>query len=110
MTDEVEEGFKPHVIDAKLQSVDHRLLIHFDAEEWFKAASDREIRDLAACGWDNAYAVADFTADKDVFVSDFFKALKPRQGYKCQVNEEHAKLWLEKHKNYLYRQCTTGNT
>ena len=45
-------GFKqPPAVRAETHDDDRRCEVPFDAQEWFEKASDKEILDLAECGW-----------------------------------------------------------
>jgi len=108
----------PVVIPARAKSDDHIYDIPFDAEKWFAQANDKEVRDLAECGWGGDYPadeVAMFMAGHDDQLPDLFKYLekianikskKDVSGFECHVDEDKAMEWLKHHKIYLFRQIT----
>lgn len=90
------------MIKAECHSDDRCIEVNFDATPWFEQASEKEILDLANCGWRGDYpsdAVAHFMADLNDEVAEMFSYLGMRAkietiGFECSVNSEDALIWL----------------
>lgn len=87
---------------------DYGPVIPFDATEWFRTASDADISALRAeeygCGYESDN-VAEFMADRDKTLAEFFVYLRFRQtygsgggGYAVRVDAYAAELWLSKNR------------
>jgi len=97
-------------IKAKCYSDDHCVEVAFDAARWFQQANDKDIIDLAGCGWGGDYAadaVAVYMAASDEHVAYMFKYLEARNGrrdapgFECHVDEVAARVWLATHRPEL---------
>ena len=94
------------MIKAQCWSDDRCVEVDFDATEWFKQATTKEIIDLANCGWRGDYpsdAVAHYMAEHNKEVAEMFKYIEIRNksqipdmmgGFECAVNEDDAMNWL----------------
>lgn len=102
------------VISAEVHTDDHRATAKFDAESWFKNASDNVIRSLAAEGWGSGSTsdeIALSYSDKLACVGDVFKYLHaanqfPIQetiGFSCTVDSDTATTWIAKNRPELYK-------
>lgn len=89
---------------------DRRIEVNFDATPWFSHASDKEITDLAACGFGGDYPadeVAIWMADYNADVARMFLYIeavttpKHSEGFECHVDERTATAWVKKHRPYL---------
>lgn len=94
-------------IPAEVHTDDHHHESRFDAEPWFKQATDEEIVELAKIGWRGDYAadlVAEWTADRNKEVRNVLKNTSPRDGvgFECSVDEDAAVAWLKKNKKELW--------
>jgi len=93
------------VILARTYDDGHVVEVLFDAEPWFKQASDEEIRELAACRWggdDASDNIAFFMADRNVEVANMFKQRdRSKCGFECYVDVEDAMKWLNTHRPHL---------
>ena len=97
------------MIKAECWSDDRCVEVKFDATPWFEKASEKEILDLAQCGWRGDYpadAVAHFMADLNDGVAEMFKYLELRArieviGFECSVNEAEAMVWLKANRPVL---------
>lgn len=88
--------------------------IKFDAEPWFQAATDDEIRELAKEGWGGDYmadTVANTSEDDDV--RTFFDALNAANrffpqglGYEVKVDEDAALDYLATERPELFAELT----
>lgn len=91
-------------IPAEVHSDDYVAESSFDAAPWFAQATDKQIRDLAACGWGGNYpadSVAEWFHDlkQSPEVSAVFDYIHLRRrvetiGFECHVDEEAALAWL----------------
>lgn len=93
---------------AECHSDDWKFQAVFDASLWFSQALDKEILDLAKCGWRGdqpADAVAQFMSDYDRDVADLFKYVEAvdGMGFECVVDAVEAIRWLEKNKPELHK-------
>ena len=98
------------MIKAECHSDDRASEVEFDATPWFERASNKEIADLARCGWgggDPADAVAEFCSDTDENVKKVFDYLniikddpskKDCCGFECHVDQEDAVAWIRVHR------------
>jgi hypothetical protein len=106
------------MIKAECHSDDRNVEVSFDATPWFKQASDKDILDLANCGWGGDYPadeVAEWMAgDKGrrgvKRIAEMFKYLeiihgdpskKNAQGFECHVDEEDARKCLAENRPKL---------
>jgi len=101
-------------IRAEAHSDDHRVEVDFDATPYFVAATDDELRELAATGWAHDYpadAVAQHVADHDPAVQRLFTYLEfiptmpyssDTVGFECDVDEHDARAWLRLHRPALH--------
>lgn len=104
---------KKFVISAEVHSDDFRAGAKFDAEEWFKTASEEKIRELAFCDWGGDYAadeVAQSFAATQPQVKHMFDylAVSPAMpngdtvGFECHVNMKDVAAWLKVNRPELY--------
>ena len=93
-------------IRAECHSDDRMVEAAFDAEPWFKQASDEDVVRLARCGWGNDYPadeLAIFIADMNEEVQRVFTYLdlvahkKNPPGFECTVEHSSAIEWLSRH-------------
>jgi hypothetical protein len=104
---------KNPIIKAECHSDDRRVEITFDALKWFQQASDKEILDLAECGWGGDYPadyVAHFfgsRATHDLFL--YLEKFAPNDtGFECHVDEAMARAWIAKRRPHLVdKLCAT---
>jgi len=105
------------MIVAECHSDDRNVEVAFDATPWFKQASNKDILDLAGCGWGGDYPadeVAEWMADRrskaGKRIAEMFKYLeiihgdpakKNTQGFECHVDEDSARKWLAKNRPAL---------
>ena len=91
------------MITSKCYSDDHQVEVEFDATDWFKQASTKEILDLSICDWGGDYASDDValfystTTTAPVFEHNNQKITRDRKdqiGFENRVNEEQALAWL----------------
>lgn len=106
-------GAKECVIDARVRSDDGGYDEFFDAERFFKVASDRELVNLMLCEWKGDYAsdeVAIYMADHDKTVARVFEYIsavgnapgrRGAMGFECEVFPESAIPWIREHRPYL---------
>ncbi len=97
------------VVPAECHSDDWKRLNTFDAALWLSQAQDKEILDLARCGWRGdqpSDAVALFMADYSDKLARLFKYVEATDdvGFECSVDPEQARKWLEKNKPELHKQ------
>lgn len=102
------------IIFAEVHADDFNASAKFDAEEWFKQASEEEIRELAFCDWGGDLAadkVAYFFEDKHALVKRVFEYLRsnPKMpfsrdtvGFECRVSRQDAARWLKEHRPELH--------
>ena len=91
--------------DISCDNDDHGPVIPFDATRWFQQASDSDILALRGeeygCGYESDN-VAEYMADHDKLVAEFFSYLRFRQtygrgsgdGYTVHVNADEAEAWI----------------
>lgn len=83
----------------------HGPVIEFDATAWFENASDSEIqcmRDEDFYGGEASDSVAEYLAERNEELAEFFRYLSFRQkhcqgscsGYSVRVNSDDAESWL----------------
>lgn len=101
-------------IPSECHSDDRNVEVHFDAIPWFKQASDKDIVDLAACGWGGdcpSDEVAQWMAKKVSKIADMFTYLtfingdpvkKNCQGFECHVEGNEAMNWLRINRKTVY--------
>jgi hypothetical protein len=91
------------MISATLRSDDGAASITFDATPWFEQASDREIIDLANCGWGGDYAADDvshfFSGSITAQVFDYLDNHPAREtnsaiGHETHVDMDEAVEWI----------------
>lgn len=102
-------------ITADVHSDDHKMNVQFDARLWFMQADDKDIIDLAQCGWGGDYpadAVATFMAgqqDDVQAVFDYIVAVKTQingdtMGFECHVDGAQAMNWIRQQRPSLILQ------
>jgi hypothetical protein len=96
------------MIQAECHSDDRKVEVEFDATTWFKQADDKEIIELAECGWGGDYPadeVAEFMSLKNKKVAEMFTYLRIRrdQGFECHVTEKDALRWILNNRPHLIR-------
>ncbi len=101
------------MIQAEAHSDDRNVEVSFDATDFFAKASDKDILDLARCGWRGDYPadeVALRTADTHQNLAFMFKYLeaiandpakKDCHGFECSVNEADACAWVRENRQHL---------
>jgi hypothetical protein len=95
------------VILARTYDDGHVVDVFFDAELWFKQATDEAIRELAVCGWGGDYpadVIADYMSDynNEVLSMHKYRDLQnPVCGYECHVDVEDAMKWLNANRPHL---------
>jgi hypothetical protein len=100
-------------VRAEVHSDDHVAKANFDAAEWFRQASDREIIDLSNAGWSGDYpadAVAEWMRERSQDVDRVFAYIegarsdipKNLSGFEVSVDEGDAILWLKSNRPELY--------
>jgi hypothetical protein len=101
------------VIPAEAHSDDRVFEVPFDAEEWFKQASDDEILQLAQCDWGGNYpadSVAEFMAERCPRLAKLFEYLehiatlptkKDVCGFECSIDDEAVMRCLRRHEPEL---------
>jgi hypothetical protein len=104
----------PPVIHGVCHSDDGVVEVQFDASSWFNQASEKEILDLARCGWKNDYPadqVVFYMSDRDQRIADMMKYLelikndpmkKDLGGFACAIDETESLVWLKQHRRTLY--------
>lgn len=102
------------MIKAECHSDDRCVEVDFDATPWFEAVPDRNIIDLAVCGWGGDYPadyVAEFMADRHDGIKEMYDYIEIRNrkrgrdmmGFECHVNPEDAMQWLRENRPELSR-------
>lgn len=98
------------VIRAEVHSDDFRVTARFDAEPFFRQATDQDLLDLAAVEWGG-----DQAADRVAREMEGYQGYEPvRQvmdyvrntrdcGFECHVHAQDAEAWLLAHRPSLYR-------
>lgn len=96
------------MIQAEVHSDDFVFETEFDSTEYFWKASDKEILDLARCGWGGDYPgddVARFFAgpsgNSEVQAVLDYCRRKSGIGFECHVDGQQAMRWLEANKPEL---------
>lgn len=90
---------------------DYGPVIDFDATPWFEQASERDIQHLRdegyGCG-EESDGVAEFMADRDAIVAEFFTYLSFRQehgrgrgGYTVRIGDRDADAWIAENRPHL---------
>lgn len=99
-----------NLIRAECHSDDHNVEVDFDATEWFRQASEKDVLALAQCGWGGDYAadaVAIHMADSHPKIASMFQYLhiirddptkKDCGGFECHVNGGDALAWVRSHR------------
>jgi hypothetical protein len=99
------------IIPAETYSDDHLYGCHFDAVEWFEAASDEEIKALARIDWggnresDEIAYWYEYRIDEIQLMFDYCSRTHRRRqpiGFECHVDEDKALLWLREHRPVLH--------
>ena len=88
------------IIKAEVHSDDYDQEVDFDAAAWFEQASDKEITDLAECGWGGDYPadyVAKWFEDTNPDIAEVFEHCRHthEMGFECHVEAEDVYEWLE---------------
>lgn len=94
---------------------DYGPAVEFDATKWFERATDSEIDNLSAEEYyagDASDSVAEFAADYDNEVGEFFRYLDFRNrhskgsggGFSCRVSEKDAEAWIAENRPHLAQQ------
>jgi hypothetical protein len=103
------------MIKAECHSDDHNVEAEFDATPWFEQAKDKDLADLAECGWGGDYPadeVAEFMADRVERIAEMFKYLeiihgdpskKDCQGFECHVEDGDALKWILENRPHLLK-------
>lgn len=105
------------MIRAEAHSDDYAVEVAFDAEPWFAAASDEEIRDLATegPGWGASYAADEVarelaSSNRDLemlfWYLDHLSGTQRACGFEVYINEQDALLWLRENRPHLYAEFT----
>lgn len=101
-----------HVIDCEAHTDDQRIMIDFDAEPWFKTATDQEIVALAIADFGNceeAESVVKHFAEREPAVQSLYEYLSfyPQTpdgtpiGFECHIDSEDANAWIAIHRPHL---------
>ncbi len=104
------------MISAEIHSDDYRSEAKFQANRWLTAATDAEIKALAAVDWGGdleADAVDYFMEPLDLGVERVLEysrtaiqMLGDRMGFEVRVDETEARAWLTIHRPELFREMT----
>ena len=97
------------MIQAKVHSDDYKVEILFDAEDWFKQASDKEIKNLININFGGNFesdCIAEYyneTTTKRLFDYLSFDPTMAGDtvGFECYVDEKSAIQWLNINKPHL---------
>lgn len=93
------------MIRAYIRSDDYEHEAHFDAEPWFRQASDEEIQALANIEWRGDYPADDvgwWMRDKDREVDMVLVAVEDeRLGFEVIVDPDDAERWVKKNRPKL---------
>lgn len=98
-----EEHEYQRVIKAEAHSDDHAVEVEFDADTWFKQATDQEIVDLVCCEFGGDYPADAVARDSAVWVfklADMFTYIEIRHkveamGFECHVDANDAVAWIK---------------
>lgn len=89
------------MIRAAAHSDDHVIAFAFDAEPYFRQASDRALAELEACGFGGDYpadyVLLHFEGEQDHPAARLMRYLYAREGvgFECHVDPEQAHGWIE---------------
>ncbi len=97
------------MISAEVHSDDYKVEIHFDATEYFQAASGSDLVDLVRCGWGGDYP-GDYVAlhfeSRETASLFEYLSLRPEMygesvGFECHVDEGDAMAWIAQNRPEL---------
>ena len=103
------------VVSAEVHSDDLTHEVTFDAAPYLAQASDKEIKELSACGWGGdlpADEVAEFFQGKNREIDALFEHLhsvrdlrshKDMCGFECHVDKESAIAWIQANRPHLLK-------
>lgn len=106
----------PMKIRTECHSDDDVMKVEFDAERYFKQASNEEIIELYKCGWRGDYpadVVAEFESEFNEELKKLFDYVSENHlmtgiGFECVVFEDDAIAWIRENKPSLYKEIRDG--